>query len=219
MLRAEAGDPLIVFNGEGGEFALRWNRCDRSEVAVRIGAHAAVERESPLDITLVQGIARGERMDLIVQKATELGVARVVPVADGAQQRAARCGNRARKQQHWHGVAIAACEQCGRNRIPEVEPRRSRWRRLAAGQAVRAAAGHRGDAAPTAPLLATTAPRARAIIAAGRAGRRTGRPRSCSGARVGFARAGWGRACCARETAALAVLAALQFATRGYGRD
>jgi 16S rRNA (uracil1498-N3)-methyltransferase len=79
-----------------------------------------VERESPLVITLLQGVARGERMDLILQKATELGVAGIVPVL--AERSVVRVGTeqRARKLEHWQAVAIAACEQCGRNRVPQV---------------------------------------------------------------------------------------------------
>ena len=122
VLRVTAGDPLIVFNGKGGEFAAQVESVRRSEVTVRIGAHDAIERESPLDTTLLQGIARGEKMDQILQKATELGVTRVIPVADRTQQCATRCRRRARKQQHWQGVVVAACEQSGRNRVPEVSP-------------------------------------------------------------------------------------------------
>jgi 16S rRNA (uracil1498-N3)-methyltransferase len=87
-------------------------------------SHVAVERESPLDITLLQGVARGERMDLIVQKATELGISRIVPVL--AERSVVRLDARqgGRKREHWQAIAVSACEQCGRNRVPELsEPR------------------------------------------------------------------------------------------------
>lgn len=123
VLRLQAGAPLTLFDGTGGEYQGTLER-DGKKFWARVGEHDPVDRESPLAITLLQGVARGERMDLIVQKATELGVSRILPVLtersvvkiDGAQ--------RARKLEHWRAVTIAACEQCGRNRVPEVaEPR------------------------------------------------------------------------------------------------
>ena len=80
VLRLEAGAALTLFNGEGGEFAATLAPANGKKVIARVLRHDAVERESPLDVTLLQGVARGERMDLIVQKATELGVTRIVPV-------------------------------------------------------------------------------------------------------------------------------------------
>jgi 16S rRNA (uracil1498-N3)-methyltransferase len=120
VLRATAGDPLVVFNGRGGEFAAQVESVRRSEVTVRIGAHDAIERESPLETTLLQGIARGEKMDQILQKATELGVTRVIPVITARSNVRLDAQATSRKQQHWQGVVIAACEQCGRNRVPVV---------------------------------------------------------------------------------------------------
>ena len=86
----------------------------------RVLRHDAVERESPLDMTLLQGMARGERMDLIVQKATELGVTRIVPVLAERSVVKLDARQRERKLEHWQAIAISACEQCGRNRVPEV---------------------------------------------------------------------------------------------------
>ena len=85
-----------------------------------MGTHSAVERESPLQVTLVQGVARGERMDLIVQKATELGVTRIVPVLAERSVVKVDASKGARKLEHWRSIAISACEQCGRNRVPEI---------------------------------------------------------------------------------------------------
>jgi 16S rRNA (uracil1498-N3)-methyltransferase len=120
VLRAAAGDALVVFNGRGGEYAANIEALHREQVSVRIGAHHAIERESPLTTTLLQGIARGEKMDQIVQKATELGVTRVVPVLTQRSNVRLDAAGGGRKQEHWRAVGIGACEQCGRNRVPEV---------------------------------------------------------------------------------------------------
>lgn len=123
VLRLDVGAPLTLFDGTGGEYAATLER-DGKQVWARVGAFDPVERESALDITLLQGIARGERMDLIVQKATELGVSRIVPVFAERSVVKADAKQRERKLEHWQAIAIAACEQSGRNRVPEVaEPR------------------------------------------------------------------------------------------------
>lgn len=119
VLRLDVGAPVTLFDGTGGEYAGTLER-DGKKVWARVGAFEAVERESPLDITLLQGIARGERMDLIVQKATELGVARIMPVFAERSVVKADAKQRERKLEHWQAIAIAACEQCGRNRVPQV---------------------------------------------------------------------------------------------------
>ncbi len=119
VLRLDAGAPFTVFDGRGGEFAAELSTVGK-EIRARVLSHEAVERESPLRITLLQGVARGERMDLIVQKATELGVARIVPVLTVRSVVKLDARQSARKLEHWQAVVVAACEQCGRNRIPEV---------------------------------------------------------------------------------------------------
>jgi 16S rRNA (uracil1498-N3)-methyltransferase len=119
VLRLEAGAPVTLFDGSGGEYAGTLER-DGKKFWARVGAHDPVERESPLAITLLQGVARGERMDLIVQKATELGVVRIVPVLAERSVVKVDTTQAGRKREHWQAIAIAACEQCGRNRIPEV---------------------------------------------------------------------------------------------------
>jgi 16S rRNA (uracil1498-N3)-methyltransferase len=120
VLRLRAGDALTLFDGRGGEYAARIAGIERLRVSVEVLAHRALERESPLAVTLVQGVSAGEKMDFTVQKATELGVAAVQPVlAERSTGRIA--GERAEhKRAHWQRVAIAACEQCGRNRVPPV---------------------------------------------------------------------------------------------------
>lgn len=123
VLRLDPGAPITLFDGSGGEYAGTLERDGRKWWA-KVGAHDPVERESPLSITLLQGIARGERMDLIVQKSTELGVARIVPVIAERSVVKVDAKQRDRKLEHWRAIAIAACEQCGRNRVPEIaEPR------------------------------------------------------------------------------------------------
>jgi 16S rRNA (uracil1498-N3)-methyltransferase len=120
VLRVRSGAQIVLFDGRGGEYEGLIGELRREGVRVSVGAHRAVERESPLEITLVQGISRGERMDLVVQKATELGVARIVALQ--AERSVVRLDEhmRARRLAHWNAVAIGACEQCGRNRPPQL---------------------------------------------------------------------------------------------------
>jgi 16S rRNA (uracil1498-N3)-methyltransferase len=120
VLRLRSGDPLVLFDGRGGEYAATIKGLGKDRVTVTVGEHVAVDRESPLSITLVQGISRGERMDLVMQKATELGVKHIVPIATERSVVRMNEGQTRRKHEHWRAIAIAACEQCGRNRVPEV---------------------------------------------------------------------------------------------------
>jgi 16S rRNA (uracil1498-N3)-methyltransferase len=120
VLRLGAGAPVILFNGLGGEHAAVIESIRGGAVAARIGAHRAIERESPLQVTLMQGIARGEKMDLILQKATELGVSRMVPLTALRSSVRLTQQTAARKVAHWQAVVASACEQCGRNRVPQV---------------------------------------------------------------------------------------------------
>jgi len=122
VLRMRTGDAVTVFDGRGGEYAAEIATIAKKEVTLRLGAHSPTERESPLAVTLIQGLARGDKMDYIIQKATELGVARIIPVATarGIVQLDDDRGDR--KWQHWRAVAASACEQCGRNRLPEIVP-------------------------------------------------------------------------------------------------
>ena len=122
VLRLRVGAALTLFNGQGGEYSAELIGTDKSGARVRIGAFDSVERESPLQLTLLQGIARGERMDLIVQKATELGVNSIVPLSCEFSVVRLAAQALARRRERWQAVAISACEQCGRNRPPRVEP-------------------------------------------------------------------------------------------------
>ena len=120
VLRLRAGETLTLFNGRGGEYAGRVAAIERLRVTVDVLAHREIERESPLAITLVQGVSSSEKMDFTVQKATELGVAALQPVVAARSAGRIAAERAAQKHAHWQRVAIAACEQCGRNRVPEV---------------------------------------------------------------------------------------------------
>jgi 16S rRNA (uracil1498-N3)-methyltransferase len=121
-LRLTIGDALTVFDGRGGEYAATIERIDRGHVDVKVGAWRDVEREACVRVGLVQGLPEADKMDWIIQKAVELGVAWIQPlVCDRSVVRLS--GERAeRREAHWKRVAIAACEQSGRNLLPEVRP-------------------------------------------------------------------------------------------------
>ncbi len=122
VLRLQPGDVITLFNGEGGEFDATVTRMGRSDVDVEVGAHQAVEREAARAVHLLAGITANERMDWLVEKSTELGVASITPLV--AERSVLKLkGERAEKKLvHWQGVAVAAAEQCGRNRVPTVHP-------------------------------------------------------------------------------------------------
>ncbi|HEX3603039.1 MAG TPA: 16S rRNA (uracil(1498)-N(3))-methyltransferase [Steroidobacteraceae bacterium] len=121
VLRARSGDELVLFNGNGSEYSGTIETVRGARVSASIGAARLLDRESPFHLTLVQCVPRGDRMDFIVQKATELGVARIVPVLSRRSVVRLDAGQAASKQAHWRAVAVSACEQCGRNRLPAVE--------------------------------------------------------------------------------------------------
>jgi len=122
VLRLKTGDAVTLFNGDGAEYDALVASVGRTAVSVKIGERRPVDRESRLEIVLGQALSSGERMDYTVQKAVELGVAAIHPLA--ASRSVVRLdGERAAKRvSHWQSVAIAACEQCGRNRVPVVAP-------------------------------------------------------------------------------------------------
>src|SRR3984957_2106058 len=121
VLRARLGDELILFNGDGREFNGAIDAVRGSRVSASVGDSRQVDRESPLAITLLQCVPRGDRMDFIVQKATELGVARIVPVLSQRSVVRLDKAQAVSKAIHWRAVAVSACEQCGRNRLPIIE--------------------------------------------------------------------------------------------------
>lgn len=120
VLRLQPGAVITVFNGEGGEFEATVTRMGRSDVDIEVGAHHAIEREACRAIHLLAGITANERMDWLVEKATELGVASITPLLAERSVLKLRGERADRKLAHWQGVAVAAAEQCGRNRVPVV---------------------------------------------------------------------------------------------------
>jgi 16S rRNA (uracil1498-N3)-methyltransferase len=120
VLRLQPDDSITLFNSRGGEFEARITRMGRSDVQVVVTAHHAVEREASRPVFLAVGMPANERMDWLVEKASELGAAGITPLM--AERSVLRLkGERAgKKVAHWQGVAMAACEQCGRNRLPAI---------------------------------------------------------------------------------------------------
>ena len=120
VLRLQVGQVLTLFDGEGGEYRAELARTSRGVVGVRVVEHRAIERESPLTVTLVQGLAAADRMDYAVQKAVELGAAAIMPVMGTRSVARLEGARAARRVEHWRQIVIAACEQSGRNRQPMV---------------------------------------------------------------------------------------------------
>jgi 16S rRNA (uracil1498-N3)-methyltransferase len=123
VLRLQPGDGITLFNGQGGEWAAQVLRMGgRQQVAVQVGEHDPVSREAARPVTLALGMPANERMDALVEKATELGVAAIQPL-HCARSVLRLTGDRAeRRQSHWQSVAIAAAQQSGRTRVPRIEP-------------------------------------------------------------------------------------------------
>ena len=210
----QPGEAVTLFNGQGGEFEAVIERMGRSDVSVTMGSHNPAEREGLRPVHLVVGMPANERMDWLVEKATELGVASIQPLL--AQRSVLRLqGERAQKKQaHWQGVAIAACEQSGRNRIPAVLPivALSQW----------ASALDRASPLGQARLLLSLAPSAlplrlaagidgEVVVLSGPEGGLTAQEEDLATA-LGFQRATLGPRVLRSETAPLAALAALTLA-------
>jgi 16S rRNA (uracil1498-N3)-methyltransferase len=120
VLRLAVGDPLVLFDGHGGEHRATIVSAGRRQATVRIDAFDPVEREAPVATTLVMSVIAADAMDFAVRKAVELGAHALVPVV-AARSQGALDGERAeRRVAHWRAIAVAACEQCGRNRVPPV---------------------------------------------------------------------------------------------------
>ena len=120
VLRLGPGDGITLFNGDGTDYVSRIGDLGRDEVKIEVLGTAPAAPESPLSLHLIQGIARSERMDIVVQKATELGVAAIQPVVTVRSVVKLDAAASERKRAHWRGVAIAACEQCGRAKLPGI---------------------------------------------------------------------------------------------------
>lgn len=202
VLRLREGDAVVLFDGRGGEFDARLFMPGHGHVVAEIGVKREIERESPLAVTLVQAVSSGEKMDFTIQKAVELGVAAIQPVL-AARSVVRLSGEReAKRLAHWRRVAIAACEQCGRNRVPQIaEPLPlERYRpRKASSKILLSPAGRMklSDLAKT-PVTLAVGPEAGFSAA----------EEACLVA-AGFARVRLGARVLRTETAALAALAAL----------
>lgn len=120
VLRADAGDACVLFNGDGRDYSARIVTAGKRETLVEIVDGGDVCNESPLRLTLLQSLARGEKMDLVLQKATELGVAAFVPVASERSEVRLEGERVDKRVGHWRNVVVAACEQSGRARVPDV---------------------------------------------------------------------------------------------------
>lgn len=207
VLRLRAGDPVVLFNGDGWDYPGRIAALRGAVVEVEVLGREAGTPDSPLSLTLMQGVARGERMDLVVQKATELGVARIVPVL--AERSVVRLDGRqaSRKLEHWRAVAAAACEQSGRSRLPVIEAPAA----LAEALPLAREADCRITLSPGAavPLVALAAGTASAVLLIGPEGGLTEAEVARAEA-AGFEPRSLGPRILRTETAALAALAVLQ---------
>lgn len=119
-LRLRAGAPVTLFDGRGGEYPAQVERVDRKSVAVRILGFEQADKETPLPVALGLAVSRGDRMDYAVQKSTELGVSEIYPLVTERTEVRVQGERREKKRLHWQQIAVSACEQCGRNRIPVV---------------------------------------------------------------------------------------------------
>ena len=122
VLRLQAGDPCVLFNGDGRDADAVLAECGKRSAVAEVQALRDVDAESPLRITLLQGVARGEKMDLILQKATELGVSAFLPVFSERSEVRLEGDRAAKRLAHWQGVVQSACGQSGRARVPVIAP-------------------------------------------------------------------------------------------------
>ena len=163
VLRMQPGEALTLFNGEGGECSATVLRMGRSDVLVEVQAHHAVERENQRPVHLALGMPANDRMDWLVEKATELGVSSIQPLMTAHSVLRLKGERADKKVAHWNSVAAAACEQCGRNRVPTVHEVLDvqDWLRsapLPPLPPLRAILSLREGTLPLAGLLATQAP-------------------------------------------------------------
>jgi 16S rRNA (uracil1498-N3)-methyltransferase len=205
--RVQPGDTLVLFDGGGSDWPATVLAVGRSEVRVRIGQPLAVKSELQREVSLALGMPANERMDLLVEKATELGAARVQPlITERCVLRLA--GERAeRKREHWQAVARAACEQCGRARVPAVEPVRTLGEWLALAPAgLRLLLSLRPESRPLPQRAALLAPGAPLSTLSGPEGGLTATEEEAALA-AGFVAAALGPRVLRAETAPLDVLA------------
>ena len=206
VLRMQAGDACVLFNGDGQDYAATLLAANKRGVEVEVGASTEVDNESPLRIALVQGIARGEKMDWILQKATELGVASVLPVQSDRSEVKLDAERAVKRLAHWRSVVVSACEQSGRARVPEVEAAQP-----LANVGTRLASTHRYLLDPEAKDAIATMPAidGDCVLAVGPEGGWSERDRAVLEA-AGFKGLRLGPRILRTETAGIAAIAALQ---------
>jgi 16S rRNA (uracil1498-N3)-methyltransferase len=120
VLRCGVGDKLVLFNGYGGEYHATITHINKKNVTVEISHFLPREAESSMHLVLAQSLARGEKMDFIVQKAVELGIQTIFPLITERGSVRLESSREEKRLQHWRSIIISACEQCGRNHIPEI---------------------------------------------------------------------------------------------------
>jgi len=210
VLRLKAGDAVVLFNGDGAEYAAIISEAGRDRLALEVTGRTAVDRESPLAVTLAQAVSGGERMDYTVQKAVELGAAAIQPLT--AERSVVRLqGERAAKRtEHWQSVVVASCEQCGRNRLPQVLPLLA-FDAYLAGQAARRDGALRLMLSPRSArgLREFDRPAGAIVLLAGPEGGFSP-PEERAAGQAGFLPARLGPRVLRTETAAVAALAAIQ---------
>lgn len=208
MLRLRANNALTLFNGRGGEYAGRLD----ADGHARIERFDAVERESPLALTLIQALVAGDKLDWVIEKAVELGVARIIVVPTERSVIRLAEDRLLRRHTHWREIVVAACCQCGRNRLPDIAFVRS-WR-----EALNSTdAMQRLVLAPDADDALAAATAAPTAVAIGPEGGLTEAEIRCA-AQLGYRAMRWGPRVLRAETAGLAALAALQ-TLHGDGAD
>ncbi|WP_144162616.1 16S rRNA (uracil(1498)-N(3))-methyltransferase [Paraburkholderia sp. BCC1885] len=212
VLRLQAGDSIVLFNGEGGEYSAELIEVERRSSTVKIREFRDIEVELPYRLTLAQGIASGDKMDWLIEKAVELGASSFVPLTT-TRSVVRLSGERAqRRHAHWQGIVRAACEQCGRNRMPDIASVReiATWlgalpREAEEGE-LRLLLSPRANISFSA--LPATAPTGRVLLLIGPEGGFSSAEEAAATSH-GFSAVGLGPRVLRTETAGIAVLAAL----------
>jgi 16S rRNA (uracil1498-N3)-methyltransferase len=208
VLRLAPNDEITLFDGRGGEYQATIRSISKNKVTVLVAEHIDRDVESPLAIHVLQGISRGERMDVVVQKATELGAQKITPLITDHSVVKLEPKRAEKRQRHWQGIAASACEQCGRNTLPRIE----------SPQAFRTWLGENVDSPGTRVVLrpgATTSLKSldvvdrHIVLLVGPEGGFSENEYELAQA-TGFNEIGFGRRILRTETAALAAIAAVQ---------
>ena len=214
VLRLQPGDPVVLFNGDGHDYACSLTEVGKNTASAEVLSRSEVNRESPLKVTLAQAISAGERMDFTIQKAVELGVTAIQPIA--SQRSVVKlAGERAdKRREHWQNVANAACEQSGRAFVPQVAPPQAlvNWLGALTPHALRL------TLSPTATLALPQLPQPADVICllVGPEGGLTAQEIELA-ATHGFTPVRLGQRILRTETAALATLAAIQTLWGDFG--